>query len=464
MSDFFHSHAKYLSSCLKEDEKFLAERRDALSGNINLAELENRRSILELERQKQQQTIELASSDLVGKLSDALHDFLKKEADVEIDNMITRFENDLKQYSDLGDLEAEWETVSERPSRLYTLVRNNLLHELKNEIAAVFKSQDTKLRGKLNSSLKEAGVIALPDISGSFIPVRIQKEINPAESAGKIKEMQDKLDSIDQKLSELSDAEAGFERLKEEKISLQSEISRTQTAADRRMAVLGSRPTAQVITIPGYDEDVDRDGIGYLFQWIIGKKTVHRPPRQRIDTTAQDQFDSEIKSIEKWRQDKEEVLNHKLEELREQYTEAQIANRRRIEMEKIRIKTESKKQELENQLKEELAAARKKALAQNKRNLKNALSESLRQLRTDLQQTTDKCSEWAEKYISGIRAEVDDFLRTRGAELASLEKEINMKKDQKKKALKQLEEFEKDQQVLQQQFDRISRNINNIYK
>lgn len=463
MSEFFHSHEKYLSSCLKEDEKFLTDRRDALNGKLNTTELENRRNILELERQKHQQDIDLAASDLNGHLSDALKDFLE-EADQEIDNTLAGFENELKSYTDLDELEADWETASARPSKLYAMVRNNLLQVLKKIINDVFKSQDTKLRGQLNRSLQEAGVIALPDISGSFVPISIRKEINPSDAVTKVNEMKQKLSALDKELSSLSDAESAYEKLKEEKESLKLEITRTQSQADRRVAVLGPRPSAQVITIPGHTEMVDREGAAYLVQWLIGRREVHIPPREKIDTSAQESYDERINEIESWRQEKEELLNQKLQKLSSQYSAAQIANKKRLEKERIRERTEQQKQEAEALLKEEIQAACKKALSQNRRLLCSSLSDSLQQLRADLQQTTSKCAEWADKYIAGIRAEVDDFMQTRGSELDALQKEISLKTKEKEKALKQLATFEEEQHLLAEQFEGICQQINDIYK
>ena len=463
MSEFFHSHEKYISSCLKEDEKFLVDRKDALTGNINLKELENRRNILELERQKQQHTIELAASDLNEKLSKALQDFLE-EAAQEIRNTEDRFETELKRYTDYQELEADWETVSTRPAKLYARVRNSLLQVLKKIIRDVFKSQDMKLRGQLNSSLQEAGVIALPDISGNFIPVSIQTAIDPGETAEKVKELKQKLLTVDKELDSLSDAEIEFERLKGEKNSLQEELNRTQAMAERRVEVLGSRPTVQLITVPGYDEEVDREGLGRVFQFIIGRKTVHRPPQQKIDTTAQDNFDKEMREIESWQRQKEEELNAKLAAMGDKYTEAQRANAIRVNKEKLRARTEIEKQEAESKLKEELEAARKKALGQNTSALCRCLSEALEQISADLQQTTEKCSEWAEKYIAGIRAESDEFLKTRGAELEALQKEISLKKKEREDALSRLADFEKEQISLRKQFEEISCKLNNIYK
>lgn len=463
MSEFFHSHKKYLSNCLKEDEMFLLERRNALNGNISLNELENRRTKLELEHNKQQEKIKMAASGLNDKLNNALQDLIT-EAQLEIDNKKVSFENELKEYTDFQDLEDDWEIVSAKPAKLYTFVRNECLQNLKNTIKNVFKSQDMKLRGQLNESLQQAGIVALPDISGEFIPITIRKEINPIETKGKIEELNQKKSQIEEELSSFSGSESEYERLKEEKIILQSEINRNQTMAENRLKILGERPPVQVITIPGYSEYEDREGIGWCFQWLIGKKEVRHPPRQEIDTTAREKYDEDLKKIEEWRQKKEEELNKKIEVLQGEYTEARMKNIERIEKEKLKLKLEDSLNQAKLELEEKLENARKKALSQNKKALLATLNESLQQILEDIKGATEKCSEWAEKYIADISAEVDDFCKTKGAELKALKNEINLKKEEKEKALEQLEVFEKDQHLLQEQFDKISQQISVIYK
>ena len=158
-------------------------------------------------------------------------------------------------------MEAEWSELSAQPNKLYIYTRGKILHILKNTINDVFKAQDTRLRGELNNSLQEAGIVSLPDVSGDFVPITIRKEMKPSETFDEVKELKQQLTEVTKELENSIEIEANYEILKQEKEALEAEVQNTQARAERRLAVLGSRPAPQVITRPAYTSYEDREGL-----------------------------------------------------------------------------------------------------------------------------------------------------------------------------------------------------------
>ncbi len=457
------SHLSYLEECRAKDAQMLADRREVLEGQFDTTKLENERTQLELQKEKHKGEIELASESLKQKLEEEMTEF-QEEVRMMVQNARDKFSEDLRQdYPTYPDLKLEEETISELPQRRFIKLRNDIQAKLRETVKGVFKAQDTRLRGKINEALEQIGVDMLPELPDLFSK-RIK--VSPVEVASQeVEELKAQIEEMNRQMAGLEDSSEQYEILKAEFDAKQQALKDAQQRLDQKISLLGSRPEPVVITTPGSTTYEDRDGFwGTIGQWFIGPRAVYHPPTTTVNTDARDDYDRTMKAIEEQRAANERRNIEWEEANRRKLTQAELACKKQERLEQAIMIAEKQKKEAKEVLRQKEAEAKKSIYSQTIRALNKALEEATDQLLEVLTEAVHKCTDWADTYISDIQAEVDEFMRTKGAELDSLQQRISMTVNQKEEAQKRLDEQEKALQELGDEIDREAMNIRSIYR
>ncbi len=196
----------------------------------------------------------------------------------------------------------------------------------------------------------------------------------------------------------------------------------------------------------------------------MGPRAVYHPPTTTVNTDARDDYDDTLKRIEEQLAANEARINAWLEQQRGSLTQAELAHKTQEKLEQAIMIAERHKKEAKEVLRQKEAEPKKTIYSQTIRALNKALEEATDQLLDVLKGAVLKCTDWADTYISDIQAEVDEFMRTKGAELESLQQRISMTVNQKEEAQKRLVEQEKALQELGDEIDRDAMNIRAIYR
>ncbi len=459
VQDMFKNNLKAFQQGLEDMRRQIDERMEVLDNDMSLAELENKRELVESRKKEREAQLAGLGNDLVTQLNTAMRDFNESAANAAA-NRLSEFNEVLSQYTSYQRLARNWDSLIGEIRKSISGYMRRTSEELRETVEDVFRTVDTSIRSKLYEDMESSAILNFPEIPEINIGLSFSS-MPELEEDKKYRELEDKVSELEKQVAASVNDRAELELAQERLKHVQAEKQEMLEEFQYKRQILGTRPDKQyVVDREEHDEKEWRGGlIGWILTPFIGKKTVHYPEEGHYDDRAQREYDDNVQKLNQLSEEKKGEIDKKI---REQYSNLEEKQRKVMQSalyEKLHQAEQKKLADYKHKYEEQKNRQDEAALEDNKAKLSQLMKEELDSYLDNLKENASSCRVWADRHIADIQSSMDATVEARKKELDQLEKDISATATEKEAKKKKLEEIRDRHNHLNEEYQKLDIKI-----